>query len=717
MADRPVVTDLLARGYALLPTPQRAELDGSLVSLADGVQVAVGSGVSADDTAVADLTAQLAHLTGLPAAAGGLKVTLSIADKTVATDLDEAIRSQGYRLTMSAKGVEVVGNAPAGLFYGVQTLVQLLNYKPGVGWTLPGGVVEDWPALELRMIHYDTKHHQETLAGVKSIIERAARFKINGILWEIEDKFAYQKHPLIGAPGAFTADEMRELTAFALARHVEIIPILQMPSHNAFIAKHEKYAHLREHAENNYMLDPTDPKVIQLYTELLSELADATPGCRYLHLGTDEPYFLGEGKSKPHVAGRDKGRIFADFVSTMVPVVRGFGREAMCWAEHPMTAEHMKYLPAGLINTVMREEERSRECRKAGIKEVIYTPTQGTRLFFPDYWRSQSGQGVKEGRLWTTTNEIRSRARREEGNVIATLVAAWDDSGLNAETFWLGWTTGNAVGWNQQGADVDEMVAAFMRQFYGPSAVGMTDAYRLLHDVTDFWIDSWNRAPSRRGPSFMRRYHPRRDLTLPLPNVPDPETLDNRPFWREQHAGLLTKADAAEVQFARLTGLLTENMLRAEHNRHNLEVLLSIALLLGHHVELLHTLAAIEDALSAARKAWDIVRPNDAIGNLRAAAGMARKCIAAREERYVALKATWEKNRKEKGMSEGGRDFVDIKDTTKNHTGEHTADLSYVVEAERGLNMEGWVERLEKVIDQFANGWGAIDPEPDFMMD
>jgi len=245
----------------------------------------------------------------------------------------------------------------------------------------------------------------------------------------------------------------------------------------------------------------------------------------------------------------------------------------------------------------------------------------------------------------------------------------------------------------------------------------MEDAYLLLHEVTDFWIASWERVPSRRGPSFMRRYHPRLDLTLTLPHVPDPETLDNGPFWREHYAGLLAKADAAEAQTERLVGLLNANVLQAERNGHNLQVLLSIARLLGHQVTLLRTLARVEEELSAARKSWDVVRPNDALGHMQSAVRLVRGCVAEREQRYAELVDVWERTRKPKGMKEGRKKFVHVQDDTKNHTGDHTADLGYVVEAERGLNLEGWVERLEAVMAQFREKFGAIEPEPDYMMD
>ncbi|MCX7592105.1 MAG: beta-N-acetylhexosaminidase, partial [Kiritimatiellae bacterium] len=471
--QRPLVTRLFARGYAVLPTPQNVTLGEADIRVGDAWKLALSNGVEEKDIAVQSLCTRLPEYTGLQRSEDenvSLTIRLGVGDKTVAADQPPELRLQGYLLHIEKDEVQLTGNSPAGLFYGVQTLLQLFKFRPGCGWLLPVCHIEDWPELELRCIHYDTKHHQETLEGVKQIIDRAAHYKINAIIWEIEDKFAYRRHPVIAAPGAFTSDEVKELTAYALERHMQIVPLLQMPSHNAFIGKHEKYKHLLEHPDNNYMLCPSNPGTIKLYKELITELIEATPGCRYFHLGTDEPYFLGEGKNcacAEKVKTMGQGGLFAELINTMNEFLVSKGRIAMYWGEHPMQPEHVKLLPPGTINAVMLEPERSRAYRKRGIRELVYTPTQGARLLFPDYWPCRSGSGmVDDGRLVTMTRKIREDAHREN-NVLGTLIAAWDDSGLNNETFWLGWVVGSAAGWNPNGADPEEATSAFMNTFYG----------------------------------------------------------------------------------------------------------------------------------------------------------------------------------------------------------------------------------------------------------
>ena len=72
-----------------------------------------------------------------------------------------------------------------------------------------------------------------------------AFFKANAISFEMEDKYEYPRHPVIGAPRAYTRAEMAELTRYALERYIQIIPNVQAPAHMTFVLKHPEFAHLR----------------------------------------------------------------------------------------------------------------------------------------------------------------------------------------------------------------------------------------------------------------------------------------------------------------------------------------------------------------------------------------------------------------------------------------------------------------------------------------
>ncbi len=703
------LTDLLARGYAALPCPREVRLEPGETPLDESWCVYSGDGVSRDNMALESLSEGLSAVFGKPPARGGGRgaktVRLEIVPGTVAAGTAEAISAQGYRLDVTADAVRVTGNAPAGLFYGVQTLLGLLRPAPGGSGAmeLPRGRIDDWPDRELRCIHYDTKHHQDRLEAVKSMIVRAAAFKANAVVWEIEDKFAYERHPQIGAPGAFTAAEMKELAAFALRRFVEIVPIVQGPSHLAFVLKHPEFAALREDQANNYMLCPSNEKSYELLFAMYDELIDATPGCRYFHVGTDEPYFLGDGVDCGCRARREKigaGGMMAEFIARCTEHLKSRGRTVICWGEHPMTAVDVPRLPAGIVNAVFQSVEMSEAYRRQGIRELIYSPVQGARPLFPEYFHSPDPAKPAPGRLEAIFNTVAHGPARPF-DPLGVLLAGWDDAGLHLETFWLGWAAGLSWGWNPAAPSPAEAAASFCRTFHGPEAAGMVEVYRLLDRLARFWTGAWDLAPSRRGPSYQRRWHPRFDRTLSLPRVPDPENLDNGSFFNARYAALLERAEAAAADCQRASELLLENAGRVRRNRHALEVFLSIAGLVEDHVRTLRALSAAERELDAARADVGNVRYGSAREHLARAAQIARGAAADREATFRNLRATWEKSRLEKGCSVDGKTFLHVQDDTKNHPADWTPDLGYLVKPARELGLEAWAERLDAAAAEF----------------
>ena len=195
-------TELWSRGYAVIPTPRSVNLSGGDVQI-DGRWVIVPAGIDSQEISVRTLRRDLAewyHLNLNAAAQGNSVIRLSIQPGTTKTGADAEIDKQAYRLQIGDRSVEVTGNGAPGLFYGVQTLVQLIKHGPSGGLILPKGTIEDWPKLQLRILHWDTKHHQDRMETLKGYLDWSARFKVNMIGFELEDKFEYPSHPAIGLP-------------------------------------------------------------------------------------------------------------------------------------------------------------------------------------------------------------------------------------------------------------------------------------------------------------------------------------------------------------------------------------------------------------------------------------------------------------------------------------------------------------------------------------
>ena len=294
-AAQPIATPLWLRGYSVIPTPQRVTLGSADVTM-EGDWRADATPLPENHIALRSLRNDLMEFHGLELKPASSRVIrLAIRPGAVATGANPEVQPQAYRLTIAANLIEITGNSDAGLFYGVQTLLQLLRRDNAHGrLILPEGTIEDWPRLPLRFLHWDSKHHQDRMTTLKRYLDWSARMKINMIGFELEDKFEYPSNPIVGAPGAFTTAELQEVVNYGLERFIQVVPVIQAPAHLAYVLKHPQFAHLRADG-NNYQSDLCNEETYKLIFQLYDDVIAATKGVDYLFVSTDEVYYAGLG--------------------------------------------------------------------------------------------------------------------------------------------------------------------------------------------------------------------------------------------------------------------------------------------------------------------------------------------------------------------------------------------------------------------------------------
>ena len=265
----------------LLPQPQKVQRKGSQTRLRPDWAVAYGSGLDSEHIAVRVLHQGLLARHGLRLVQAGRSsgvIRLAIRPGTAAPGRSESIARQGYRLQIEPEIVTVTGHDGPGLLNAVSTLLQLLDSAGDNSWGLPVCEIEDWPDLELRIIHWCEKEHQSRMETLKDYLDRAAYFKINAIGWHLENTFLYRKHPAISLPTAFTPDQVREIERYANERFIELIPMVDFPAHMSYVLRHPEFAHLREVSNSSYMICPTNPESWTLIFDMLGEVCDAFRG-------------------------------------------------------------------------------------------------------------------------------------------------------------------------------------------------------------------------------------------------------------------------------------------------------------------------------------------------------------------------------------------------------------------------------------------------------
>jgi hexosaminidase len=222
--------------------------------------------------------------------------------------------SEGYRLVVTPDSVRITAPTQAGLFYGVQTLRQLLPPQvfssvpvKNVAWTSPCVQIEDKPRFAWRGLMLDSGHDFQRKAFVERFIDLMAMHKFNTFHWHLTDlgtwSIEIKGHPELlkpetrgpgVKPGYYTQDEIREVVQYAAARHITIVPEIDMPGHStpALIAHPELDCPLPEVDGKGNPMRPWqyclgNEKTYQFLEDVLSQIVELFPG-PYVHIGGDE---------------------------------------------------------------------------------------------------------------------------------------------------------------------------------------------------------------------------------------------------------------------------------------------------------------------------------------------------------------------------------------------------------------------------------------------
>ncbi len=231
---------------------------------------------------------------------------------------------EAYSLSVSKSKIVIKGNSQAGCFYGVQTLKQLIKADQGQ-LTIPQVEIVDYPNLAWRSYMLDESRHFFGKEFVKKLLDELAALKINTFHWHLTDdagwRIEIKKYPkltevgafrndtqvggfksdkLAGVPhgGFYTQEEIKEIIDYAAARHIQIIPEIEMPGHaSAAIASYPWLGIIGELTEVPYRFGKlkdsyniSNPEVITFLHDVLDEVCELFPS-DVIHIGGDEVLF------------------------------------------------------------------------------------------------------------------------------------------------------------------------------------------------------------------------------------------------------------------------------------------------------------------------------------------------------------------------------------------------------------------------------------------
>ena len=234
----------------------------------------------------------------------GLTQNIKIIDNPEEAQIEFAILSnekfiaESYSLEIKEEKIIINAIDSAGLLYGFISLNQLMEDAKAQDIMLPTIEIFDAPKIAFRPIQIDVKHHLEKKSYYYNLLDELAQLKINGIILEIEDKLKYKRRPEVASSDALAIEEWREISKYALARNIEISPLVQGLGHASFVLKHKKNKPLRDDPNSDWAFNPLDPKTYELQFDLYLDAIEAFPHGKYLHIGGDEVQTSGRGSGK-----------------------------------------------------------------------------------------------------------------------------------------------------------------------------------------------------------------------------------------------------------------------------------------------------------------------------------------------------------------------------------------------------------------------------------
>jgi hexosaminidase len=261
-------------------------------------------------------------------------------------------RPEGYRLVITLAGMQIYAHDPAGAFYAIATLNQLLAQCETLD--LPTVEIEDWPDFPVRGVMLDISRDKvPQMSTLYALVDRLASWKINQLQLYTEHTFAYRQHPEVWAEASpITAEEVLALDAYCRELHITLVPNQNSFGHMARWLKHERYAHLAEiHGEfetpwgamsGPFSLAPTEPGSLELIRSLYDELLPNFTA-RVINVGCDETFDLCAGKSKALCEARGPGRVYLDFLREIYDEVARRGYRMQFWGD--MILEHPELIP------------------------------------------------------------------------------------------------------------------------------------------------------------------------------------------------------------------------------------------------------------------------------------------------------------------------------------------------------------------------------------
>jgi hypothetical protein len=441
---------------------------------------------------------------------------------------DPPMHDEGYIIVPDDQGgLAVIAETSTGIFYGVQTVKQLVRGR-GKDAVLLVPTLRDWPAMPHRGLSDDwSRGPLPNMDFLKREIRTLAAYKVNIFSPYFEHSFAYERSPVAAFPGgAMTPDEARELVEYAAQYHVTIIPEQESFGHLHHILKFEQFSPLGE-TPHGAVLAPGNPDTLPLIGAWFGELAAVFQG-PYAHIGADETFELGMGKTRDEVKARGLGAVYLDFLTQIHSLLEPNHKQLLFWGDVAVNSPDLVgMLPKDMIAVPWRYDAEPDftplilPFTKAGLETWVAPGVNNWNRIYPN----------NNDALGNIRAFVRDGQKLGAQGVLNTV---WNDDGEGIfDENWFGVLFGAAAGWQLGESSEDAFTASYGLAFHGDTTGKVSQAQQELMaahnlfkkaglvDAQDslFWLDPFS-VEGQRAAAKMRpvagelRLHAERAITL-----------------------------------------------------------------------------------------------------------------------------------------------------------------------------------------------------------
>ncbi len=399
---------------------------------------------------------------------------------------------QSYQLSISPDDLNLVAGDEQGLFYGFMTLRQLVRQIDNTD-RIPCVHIEDWPEFPVRGVMFDiSRDRVPTMETLKRLIDLWSELKFNQVQLYTEHTFAYAAHQIVWEQASpITPEEAEELDRYCRDRAIELVPNQNSFGHMGLWLKHNRYSHLSD-ATGSYVdpwgglrhqattLNPQDPESLHLLSGLYDELLPHFSS-NMINVGADEPFDLGQGRSREACQERGIGRVYLEFMLKIHEQLCRRGKIMQFYGDivlhHP---ELIKELPRDVIALNWGYEaehpfnKETRMLAEAGLQFYVCPGTSS--------WNSIGGR-------WNNAKQNILSAAREGRSAGASgfLLTDWGDNGhwQQLPVSYPAYLFAATASWNPEARQDTDVEAFLSRHIFRDDTGKAAQALMILENLYD----------------------------------------------------------------------------------------------------------------------------------------------------------------------------------------------------------------------------------------